>query len=122
MEKREARQCRTILYVSVGLMIMYLIFDHKLLLFSAAGLAIMAIFSDWLRDKVSSIIIYTVKGLNITITTLLLTLVYLFILLPTARLQRFFFQNPVELSKTNKSSYFNSRDHIFTKEDFERTW
>lgn len=116
------KHSRTLLSVSLGLMIVYLVFNLKAFLIAAIILVIISISSEKLRNYIGTFFIKIFAWTNSLLTSILLTIVYLLILTPTASLQKFFFQNPLTVRPGKDDSYFISRNHIYTSRDFENPW
>ncbi len=111
----------TILTITVGFIVLHLIFKHNALLYIASGIGICGIVSAYLSEKISILWYKLAEILGYFIPTILLSLVFFLFLYPISLLARL--SKKDHLMLTNKyESYFISREKKTEKSDFDKTW
>lgn len=114
------KQLEVFLVLVTALMVLYLLFDEVYILYIALGLAITGLFIPFLRRYISFSWMKLAEVLSVINSKILLSLIYIFILLPVALIARIFRKDPLALSSKNKgSSTFSIRNHDYKAEDFE---
>lgn len=105
-----------ILAITGGLIIFYLIWDVKILLFVAIILLTIGLLSPYVTQKIAWAWYGLSKVLAFFSNFILLTLVFYLLLTPLAIIRKII----TGKKTTVKESYFISRNHVYSKENFER--
>lgn len=111
------------LVISMGLVLLWFIYQLKWLLAIALIIGIIGLFFNalatgitWFWYKLSDI-------LGFVMSKLLLSIVFFVILFPIALLSRLFNKNTLQLKKkTDLESYWKLRNHEYTAKDMEHIW
>ena len=122
MEKTLYDPLKTILIITVGLIITYIITKMQWFLNIALLTGLIGVFSTYLSKIINSFWLKLSWLLSLIIPNLLLSIIYFLLLTPIAWLSRLFGQqNQLNINNTKKSLFKNTNNY-FNKEFFERTW
>ena len=116
------RNLETILTISTGLAILYLIFDIKLLLFIAIGFSIVGLFINSISGKITSLWLKLAMLLGAINSKIILSIVFFVILVPISYFYRLFNKDAMQLKRNKEKSYYYEREHEFSPEDFKNIW
>ncbi len=119
--KRE-KNLETILTISTGLLILYLIFDVKLLLAFAIVISIVGLFLEFLSSRITWLWMNLAIFLGRINSKILLTLVFFIFLVPIAFVYRIFNKDVLKLKRNKHGTHYFNRDHEFSSKDFDNIW
>ncbi len=108
----------TIIVLQTALLIAYLYFHRHGLLIAALILGLIAILSPFIAALIHKLWMKFAYILSRISNTIILTLIFIVLLIPTGFLHKLF-KKPVP--KLRESGFYN-RQHTYTKEDFEKPW
>jgi hypothetical protein len=111
----------TMLVISMGFLVIYLVFSWDWAVWVSLGAGITGIVSLWLSQKVEWLWMKLAKVLSFIVPNILLSLVFFLILFPLALLSRLFNKDPLMLSPKYKS-YFIEINREMEKSSFGKTW
>lgn len=111
----------TILVISTGFLLLYIIFSWKWTLYTSLGIGIISIASPYISQKVEWLWFKLSKILGYIIPNILLSIVFYLFLFPISLLARLFIKDPLMLSPKYKS-YFTEIEKEADKESFEKIW
>jgi predicted membrane protein len=121
MEK--SKKFETLLVIIAGLLVFYFIFKINALLFISLGIAIIAITSDYLTEKIAWAWMKLAQLLGLINGKILLSIIFFLFLTPIAFLYKLKGKNNLNLKKNKPSdSYYSLRNHEYSKEDLENIW
>ena len=113
---------RNIAVIVGGLLIISLVFDFEVLVYISAVIAM----ASGLFPPVGRMINWLWMRLALILgwfnSRVLLSVVYFILLFPIALVSRLFTKDSLQLKPKEKKSYFEERNHTFTKEDLINTW
>ena len=122
MTQRNYKAKETMLVITVGFLILHLLFHTRLWLYLAAVTGITGVLSfylstkiDWLWTKLSII-------LGEISNHILLTITFFVVVTPVALLRKLFGKKNILSNTKKQSGYFSTRNHLYKKEDFEKSW
>ncbi len=115
------KNLETVLTISTGLLVFYLIYKVEELIIISVVLGIIGIFFNFMGSKISWLWYKIAEVLGFIVSRILLTVVFYLLLFPIARLSRLFTKDPLCLSK-NRDTLYTVRNANFSKGDFEKTW
>lgn len=122
MKQPQNNTIKTMLTISMGFLVIYLIGHWNWALIIALSIGIIGMFSDFLSAKVEWIWMKLTKILSLIVPNILLGAVFYVILFPIAILSRLFSKkDPLQLNK-QKLSYYLSESKVFKKDDFTYPW
>jgi hypothetical protein len=122
MKQPQTNTIKTMLTISMGFLVVYLIGHWNWALIIALSIGIIGMFSDFLSAKVEWIWMKLTKILSLIVPNILLGAVFYVILFPIAILSRLFSKkDPLQLNK-QKLSYYLSESKVFKKYDFTYPW
>lgn len=116
------KDLETILTLCVALTIFFLILQINALLIASIILGLIGIFSHYLTGKIAWAWLKMAEGLGFIMSKILLTVVFILLLCPLAFIARLFTQDKLQLKKSDKGSYYVTRNHQFLPKDLENMW
>ena len=121
--KRE-RTLETMLVITVGLLVLHLIFKNSWLLTAALVLGLIGVFSNFLSEKITLGWMKIAEVLGRINAVILLSLVFFLFVTPIAFLRKLFSKKDLlHLSDARKvSSLYEERNHAYAAKDLENTW
>lgn len=117
MEKRYS----TILTICIGMLVMYVIFLQMWIVYLILGIGLLCVFSSRAANLIAKLWMKLGMGLGYINSKVILTIIYVFVLIPLAWLSKLTGNQAVDLKK-KEGSYFTERNHLFEKSDFEKPW
>ena len=118
----KAKIFETILTITAGLLVFYLIFRIDALLYSAIGVAIAGLFSRLLGGIITKLWLKLAEYLGMISSPILLSIVYYLLLTPIALLYRLFNRSKSMLKKPKLPGCYFERNHHYIPDDFENPW
>jgi hypothetical protein len=100
----------------------YLIFRNRYWVYGALVVSVMAVTSTQFTHHLHKIWTLCTDMLGRLSGGVILTLVFIFVLTPTAILRRWFGKKEVILNKKNRISTFQNRNHTYTDVDLDNPW
>lgn len=111
----------TVLVITVGLLVLYLVFKSRVWLYCALGIGLAGVLSFYLSEKIHwawsqlSLLLAAVSN------RVLLAVVFFLVLTPMAVIRRLRGAGLRRFDR-NATSNFSPREHVFEKKDLENTW
>lgn len=122
MSKLKNDPVKTVLVITTGFLIVYLITDARWALIVASVIGIMGVFSGYLAAKINYLWMKLAWVLSLIIPNILLSAIFFFILFPLSVLSKIFGEkDPLHL-KNSSGSLFKDKNKIFDKKSFEHPW
>ncbi|MFA5322437.1 MAG: hypothetical protein WC373_07150 [Smithella sp.] len=122
MKKQNTDPTKTVLTISVGLMVLYLITKWDWTILTALAIGLAGIFSTYLSGKIDYLWMKLAWLLGLIIPNILLAIIFFFLLFPVALLARLFGKtDPLDLKNTSASTFKNVNKK-FNKASFEKPW
>lgn len=118
---KENSKHSTILVIVLGLLVLSFIFKASTLVTVATIIGVVSLIFPIVGSWIEFVWFKLAEGLGWVNSRLILGIVFFVILFPIAFLYRLVNSNTLKLRKGEKS-LFESRDHTYTKEDFENMW
>lgn len=122
MEKQKSEPIKTVLSITIGFLILFIVTNWKGLIYLSLFIGIISILSE----NLSKIIDFYWKKLtwilNTIVQNILLTLIFFFFLFPIAILSRLFRRKDPLNIKNNSNSLFKIENKKFNKDSFEKLW
>lgn len=119
----KSKKIEAILVIVTGLIVLHLIFKIKMLLTIALLIAVLSLFSDFIRDKIVWLWMKLAEVLGYINGRILLSVIFFIILTPVAFLFKLTGKDPMQRKRKNESeSMYIDRNHTYTKEDLEFIW
>ena len=111
----------TILIITIGFQIVYLVFSVNWALFVSLGIGILGAISPFIGRKIEWIWMKLAHILGYIIPNILLSIVFYFILFPISLISKLNRKDLMMLAKTHRS-LFTEVDRVIDKSSFERPW
>jgi len=111
----------TILIISMGFLVLNLLFLWKWALIVSLVIGITGIMSTYLSQKIEWIWMKFAKLLEYIVPNIILTLVFFLLLFPISLFSKLFSKDPLMLKKNNKT-YFIDINKQMDKSSFEKIW
>ncbi len=112
----------TVLVITVGCIMLHLVFKSRVFLYCALVIGLTGIFSSYLSEKIDWVWSKLSFVLGEISNRVLLTIIYLLVVTPVALIRRLWKKNSLTHFDRAASSNFSERDHQFSKKDLENTW
>ena len=111
----------TVLVITVGLLVLYLVFKKKVFLDAALIVGLIGVFSFYLSEKIDLMWGWLSRVMGTVSNTVLLTVVFFLVLTPMAVIRR---MRKLGLRRFDPgaTSNFSRREQVFGKKDFEKVW
>lgn len=112
----------TVLVITVGLLVLHLVFKSRVWLYCALGIGLAGVFSFYLSEKIHwawnklSLVLAAVSN------RVLLGIVFFVVLTPVALIRRLGKKGGLRRFDAKATSNFSRREHVFEKKDLENTW
>lgn len=111
----------TILVISMGFLILYVVFLWQWALIVSLIVGITGILSTYLSRKIEWFWIKLARLLGYIFPNILLTIVFFLFLFPISLLSKFFKKDPLMLSSKYETFFLNVPERL-DKESFKKTW
>lgn len=121
--KRE-RTLETMLVITVGLLVLFLIFKKPWLLTASVVIGLIGVFSNFLSEKITLGWTKFAEVLGRINATVLLSVVFFIFVTPIAFLRKIISKNDaLHLRDARKAvSIYEERNHTYEAKDLENTW
>jgi hypothetical protein len=117
MQKNYAAK-ETVLVITVGLLVLHLVFKGRVFLYCALGIGLVGVFSFYLSEKIHWVWTKLSLLLSAISNRVLLTLIFFLVVTPVGLIRRIGKKGFDRGAKSN----FSAREHVFGAADFEKTW
>lgn len=121
-ESKSANPTKTILVITVGFLIFFLLYKQNVFLYIALSVGVFGLISSFLAEKIDWIWTKTGWLLSFIVPNIVMTILFYCILTPTAFLSRVFEKSDNLDLKNTQSSLFKQKETILSKESFEKPW
>ncbi len=111
----------TILVISMGFLILYLLFLWQWAIYISLAIGLIGIVSTYLSKKIEWAWMKLSELLGYIVPNLLLSIVFFLFLLPISLLSKLFTKDPLKLSGKYKTYFIDITGEI-DKKSFEKTW
>lgn len=118
---KKEKTTETCLVISTGLLLLYYIFQVKILLAVAFLIGITGIFIKPLAHLISWSWLKLGDLLGYVVSKIVLSVIYFIFLFPIAILYRAFKKDPLKLKKKH-NTYWTTRDYKYIAKDMENPW
>jgi len=120
--RQHSSELETLGVLSAFFLILNVVTHRPVFVHTALGLLLVALFVKPLARAVSRAWMRFAELLGTFNSRLILSLVFFLFLTPLALLYRLFNKNPLALKAGQGGSLFVTRDHVYSKADFEKMW
>lgn len=121
MENVKSNPDKTILTISIGLIVVYYFSKVEAFLLVAIVIGLVGVFSHNLATKIEWFWMKLAQLLSYIVPNIILSIVFYFILTPIALLSRIGKKNPLQLKNTSDSVFIDRTSEI-QPSDFEKVW
>jgi hypothetical protein len=112
----------TILVITVGFLVMYMIFHDQCMLLAALIIGLTGVFSFYLSKKIDWIWGKLTLILGFLSNTIILTLCFYLVITPVALIRKLFVKKHMLSIDKTKTTNFEAVNHHYDKEDFVKPW
>jgi predicted membrane protein len=117
------KELETLLVLAIATLVFHVVLHIELLIYVALGLLIIGLIFKRLASRITKVWLKLAHSLGTFNSKVLLTIVFYLVLTPIAIVYKLFTKNPLRLKRdVSLESYYVSREHSFSKEDFEKMW
>ncbi|WP_020600212.1 SxtJ family membrane protein [Spirosoma panaciterrae] len=110
------------LVIVTGLVVLYFIFKSPWWLYAAAAVGVLSLAIPVVGDLIVKVWFKIAEVLGNINGKIILSILFFVFLWPIAMLYRLTAKNPLAIKRTDQKSFYNERNHQYTKEDLEQTW
>jgi hypothetical protein len=122
LESKKINPQKTLLTISTGFILLFLILKIKWLLTVALLIGIIGISSDWISKKIDWAWMKLAWILSLIMPNILLTIIFYLILTPIAFLNKLFGKKDPLMLKPQSGSLYRSYQKTFDQAYFEKHW
>jgi hypothetical protein len=122
MKKPNSNPVKTILAISLGLIVVYLITKKQWVLSVSFVVGLIGILSDFLSQKIDFVWMKISWLLSLIVPNIVLSLIFYLLLFPISLLAKLFGEKDTLRLKNNSKTNFIDFKGSFDKSSFERTW
>jgi hypothetical protein len=112
----------SVIAVIILFLLLFLLFKHRGWVYAALAVAVISLLFSTVTHYIHSLWTFLSEILGSISGGIILTLVFIIILIPTAILKRWFGKKDIILSKKNLNSGFLERNHKYNRADMENPW
>ena len=121
--ERKDKTTETILVIAMGLLLLGLIYDQRILMIISFAIGAVGIFIKALASLISYGWDLLSKLLSLIVPQILLGLIFFIFLTPLAFLQKIFKGDSLSLKRPGKElSMWKTREKVFSKSDLKNMW
>ncbi len=113
---------KTVLTITLGFLIIYLVSDNKWFLGIALVIGLLGLMSSYLAKKIEFLWMKLAWLLSLIVPNILLSIVFYLFLVPIAFLSRIFGKKDPMHLKNNSDSVFKTVDKEFKPSSFDNPW
>lgn len=121
-ESKSSNPTKTVLVITVGFLVLFLISKQDLFLYIAIGVGILGAISSYLAGIIDWIWIKIGWVLSFIVPNIIMTIVFYIILTPTAFLSRIFGKKDAMDLRNTSETLWKQKGATYTKESFEKPW
>ncbi|CAN5177824.1 SxtJ family membrane protein [Spirosoma endophyticum] len=110
------------LVIVTGLVVLYFVFKSPWWLYGAATVGVLSLAIPAAGDLIVKAWFKLAEILGNINGKIILSVMFFVFLFPIALLYRMTAKNPLAIKRTDDASFYNERNHLYTKEDLEQTW
>lgn len=122
MKKNNTTPIQTVLTITVGFLVLFMITKNEWLLYVSLVIGILGVFFNFMAKKIHVVWMKLAWILSLIVPNILLSIVFYFFLFPIATLSKIFGKkDPMDLKNT-QSSLFKIVNKEFDKTSFEKVW
>ncbi|RPF79500.1 MAG: hypothetical protein CBC65_008415 [Rhodothermaceae bacterium TMED105] len=111
----------TVLVITIGFIILFLFYDMDWMIYTSVIVGTLGAFSEWVARKIEWFWFKLAHILSLIFPKILLTAIFFLLLVPIARLSKWFTKDPLSLKKKEDSTFVEV-ENIDIKQSMERTW
>jgi uncharacterized membrane protein len=121
MKTNQSKNLEALLVIVTGFLVLYFVFDIKILLYVALAVGLISILIKPLAFLLAKAWYKLGDLLGWIVSKIVLSLMFYVLLVPLALLHNLFNKNAMQLKNTSKSMW-KLREHTYAENDFKNTW
>ncbi len=110
------------LVIVTGLVVLYFLSKSPWFLYAAAAVGILSLAVPTVGDLIVKGWFKLAELLGSINGKIILSVLFFVFLFPIALVYRLAGKNPLAIKRTDEKSFYNERNHLYTKEDLEQMW
>ena len=122
MVKIKSNPVKTVLVITVGMLIVYIITKWQWSFYTALVIGILGVTSDYFSKKIDYLWMKLTWLLSLFVPNILLSIVFYLFLTPIALISRVFGEKDQLGLKNNQESIFKNTNKKFDSKSFENPW
>jgi len=120
-QKERSKYRETLLVIVLGFSLLYLIFNHLWMIYTAVSIGILGMLSIKINQWIHISWLFFGEKLGFVMNKLIMGALYFAILVPISLLARIFRKDIMHLKPSAKSGFFK-RDHLYEANDLQNPW
>ena len=121
--KKLAPELETLSVLALFFLVLNLLTQRQLFVYAGVAMLFVALFVKPLARVISRVWLRFAELLGVFNSKLILSLAFFLFLTPLALMYRAFHKNPLNLKPDpNAETFFVTREHLYSKTDFEKMW
>jgi hypothetical protein len=121
-EKNKASQKDSVMAIVILLLLGFIIFKSRVWIYAALAISVMSVLSPLITRFLNSFWIYLTEWIGKINAWIILSIVFIFILIPISIFKKWFGKKGMILKRGNDTSTFQSRNTTYSAGDFENPW
>jgi hypothetical protein len=122
MKKNNTTPIQTVLTITLGFLVIFMITKNEWLLYVSLVVGILGVFSNFMAEKIHVAWMKLAWILSLIVPNILLSLIFYLFLFPIATLSKIFGKKDPMGLKNTQSSLFKTVNKEFDKASFEKVW
>lgn len=122
MKAQRSNPAQTVLTITIGFLVMYLIWHRQWMLSTAVIIGLVGVLSTYLSQKIDWLWMQLTKVLALIMPNVLLTIVFYVFLFPFALLSRIFGAADALRLKNTSESVYRVSEKKYTPQSMEHPW
>lgn len=122
MKKYNTTPIQTVLAITVGFLVIFMITKNEWLLYVSLVVGILGVFSNFMAEKIHVVWMKLAWILSLIVPNILLSFIFYLFLFPIATLSKIFGKKDPMGLKNTQSSLFKTVNKEFDKASFEKVW
>jgi hypothetical protein len=120
--RADNKPIETMLVLAMACLAAYVLWHAKVALWLSFGFGLVGILWPWMSRQIARLWMGLTRVLGRISNAVLLSVVYWLVVVPVAVFRRMRKKDKLTYFDRAAGSNFDSRDHLFTKEDLEKVW
>lgn len=119
---KKSNTYETILVITVGFVIIYLLSEVTAFMVVALSVGILSILSRFLAEKISWLWMKLGEGIGWFMSKIILSIVFYLFLFPISLIYRIFNKDKLNIKRKERSTLYVERNHTYGSDEMNNVW